>query len=162
MRIFGVKVQTLLSVPATTGGPSASAVGTTVSSSPRCPVCDSLTVTVTPPGGSRAAWTCDACGTVWSAALDPVIPRSPPTASPGVGRRPLNGSPSVLIGQLPGFVMGPESFDCGAIHTLSVPACPKCGRTDRATEDAHPGSSARWFACARCGVSYTRLPPRGT
>jgi uncharacterized protein YbaR (Trm112 family) len=37
---------------------------------------------------------------------------------------------------------------------LTIPACPKCKRTDRAEEEDQTGSSRRWFVCDRCGIRY--------
>jgi hypothetical protein len=35
-----------------------------------------------------------------------------------------------------------------------LPPCPKCRRADRVEEEDQSGSSARWFACLRCGMRF--------
>ena len=40
-----------------------------------------------------------------------------------------------------------------------TPPCPACHRIDRVQREEHPGASAQWFVCGRCGRRYT-APPR--
>ena len=40
---------------------------------------------------------------------------------------------------------------------LPIPPCPRC-LADRAEEEDNTGSSAHWYASARCGMRYSAPP----